>query len=183
MASAARASDVSEDPAALPGARVLGRLTLPGRPEQVREARLFVSATLLGTTAAGLPAPPQPAPGQPEPLRLTPGQPAADLQWRREHCDVAVLLTSELVTNAVMHSNSRGAGGTVTVVIAEISVRRLRIEVTDCGTNRSAPVVKGKVLSDDGHGLLLVQNLADNWGYLRHALGTTVWFTLGTQPV
>lgn len=91
--------------------------------------------------------------------------------------DTAVLLTSELVTNAVMHSNSRGAGGTVSLVLIETS-GGLRVEVADSGSDLSIPVVRGDVYASDGHGLFLVQSLADQWGYIRDEIGTTVWFWL-----
>jgi anti-sigma regulatory factor (Ser/Thr protein kinase) len=98
--------------------------------------------------------------------------------------DNVVLLTSELVTNAVMHSKSRRRGGAVTVVIAE-SDGGVRIEVSDEGSDLSAPIVRGEVYASDGHGLFLVQSLADQWGYVRHGRGTTVWFWLaaGTRLV
>jgi anti-sigma regulatory factor (Ser/Thr protein kinase) len=91
--------------------------------------------------------------------------------------DVAILLTSEIVTNAVLHSYSRCAGGTVTLVVIEIS-GGLRVEVADDGSDLSTPVVKGDVYASDGHGLYLVQTLADQWGYVRDEAGTTVWFWL-----
>jgi anti-sigma regulatory factor (Ser/Thr protein kinase) len=148
MASAAiRASDATEDLAFMAGAAVLGALTIPGRPEHVREARAFVAKAL----------------GELHPC-----------------LDSAVLLTSELVTNAIVHSSSRCAGGTVSVVIMESS-GGLRIEVGDEGSDLNAPVVRGDVYASDGHGLFLVQTLADQWGYLRDDKGTTVWFWLG-QP-
>ena len=93
--------------------------------------------------------------------------------------DVAVLLTSEIVTNAVVHSNSRCAGGTVTVLVTEIG-GGLSIEVADNGSARSMPVVKGDIYASDGHGLFLVQTLADQWGYVRDEAGTTVWFWLSS---
>jgi anti-sigma regulatory factor (Ser/Thr protein kinase) len=127
-------------------AAVLGSLTIPGRPEHVREARAFV-AKALGDLNPGL----------------------AD----------AVLLTSELVTNAVMHSGSHCPGGTITVQITE-SAGGVRVEVADAGSDLSAPVVRGDVYASDGHGLFLVQTLSDQWGYLRDDTGTTVWFCLGT---
>ena len=142
---ASRVSNATEDPAMMAGAAVLGSLTIPGRPEHVREARAFV-AKALGD--------------------LHPGR------------DNAVLLTSELVTNAVMHSSSRCQGGTVTVVIAE-SDDGVRIEVADAGSDLSAPVVRGDIYASDGHGLFLVQTLADQWGYVRDSSSTTVWFWLG----
>jgi serine/threonine-protein kinase RsbW len=143
-AAAARASDATEDLAAMAGAAVLGSLTIPGRPEQVRETREFV-AKIIGAACA--------------------------------LSDLAVLLTSEVVTNAVMHTNSRLAGGTVTLVVIEIS-GGLRVEVTDDGSDRSAPIVKGDLYASDGHGLYLVQTLADRWGYVRDEAGTMVWFWL-----
>jgi anti-sigma regulatory factor (Ser/Thr protein kinase) len=95
--------------------------------------------------------------------------------------DAVVLLTSEVVTNAVVHSNSRRPGGTVLLVVSE-TAGGLRIEVTDDGSDLTAPVVKGEPYSSDGHGLMLLQSLADQWGYLRGAAGTTVWFWLRPQP-
>jgi len=145
---AAHASDATEDLAVMAGAAVLGSLTIPGRPEHVREARAFV-AKALGELHPGI--------------------------------DTAVLLTSELVTNAVMHSSSRCAGGSITVLIME-TTGGLRIEVADEGSELSTPVVRGDVYASDGHGLFLVQTMADQWGYLRDDSGTTVWFWLG-QPV
>ena len=57
----------------------------------------------------------------------------------------------------------------------------VRIEVADEGSDLSAPVVRGDVYASDGHGLFLVQTLADQWGYLRNGQGTTVWFWLGAR--
>ena len=92
----------------------------------------------------------------------------------------AVLLCSELVTNAVLHSNSSRAGGTVTVVVADLTAS-VQVKVTDEGSASSIPVVKGDVYAADGHGLFLVQNLAVQWGYECEDGATTVWFTL-TPP-
>ena len=94
--------------------------------------------------------------------------------------DVAVLLVSETVTNAVLHSNSRRRGGTVTITIIKVG-GGTRIEVTDDGSEVSAPVVKGPGCVSGGHGLFLVQTLADQWGYVRDDAGTTVWFWLAAQ--
>ena len=94
--------------------------------------------------------------------------------------DAAVLLVSETVTNAVLHSNSRRRGGTVTITIIRVG-GGTRIEVTDDGSQVSAPVVKGHGCVSGGHGLFLVQTLADQWGHVRDDAGTTVWFWLATQ--
>jgi anti-sigma regulatory factor (Ser/Thr protein kinase) len=91
--------------------------------------------------------------------------------------ETAVLLTSELVTNAVQHSHSGRPGGTVTVIICRIA-GEVRLEVTDNGSDHSSPVVKDEVLSPDGHGLFLVEALARQWGYRGDSAGTTVWCQL-----
>jgi len=93
-------------------------------------------------------------------------------------CDAATLLTSELVTNAIQHTDSGGPGGTVTVVIIGVPGGIL-IEVVDDGS-AGTPVVKGDLYAAEGHGLFLVQQLAAQWGYLRDPAGTTVWFHLVT---
>src|SRR5579864_7137173 len=78
--------------------------------------------------------------------------------------DVARLLVSELVTNAVQHTHSRRPGGTVTVVVIELA-GSLRVEVIDEGSTCSSPVVRDDMLATDGRGLFLVQSLAYEWGY------------------
>jgi anti-sigma regulatory factor (Ser/Thr protein kinase) len=123
--------------------RVLGSLTIPGRPEHVRAARAFVADSLSGHPAT----------------------------------EVAVLLASETVTNAVLHSNSRHRGGTVTITVLRRGAE-LRVEVADAGSDLTIPVVKGDGCSPGGHGLYLVQTLACDWGYLRNGSGTVVWFSV-----
>jgi len=92
--------------------------------------------------------------------------------------DTAVLLASELAANAVLHSASGQSGGSATVLIIEIG-GGIRVEVADKGSDQSAPVVLGDIYASQGHGLFLVQSLADQWGYVRDETGTTVWFWLG----
>ncbi|HSZ41530.1 MAG TPA: ATP-binding protein [Trebonia sp.] len=90
--------------------------------------------------------------------------------------DAATLLTSELVTNAIQHTKSGEPGGSVTVVAIGIPGGVL-VEVVDDGSS-GTPIVKGDLYAAEGHGLYLVQQLATQWGYLRDAAGTTVWFHL-----
>ena len=90
--------------------------------------------------------------------------------------DAATLLTSELVTNAIRHTDSGAPGGTVTVVVIGVPGGVL-VEVVDDGSP-GTPIVKGELLAAEGHGLFLVQALATQWGYLRDPAGTTVWFHL-----
>lgn len=146
-AEATRASDPATGPALLPGWMVLGILTLPGRPEHVREARQFVARSI-------------------------------DDDYPR--ADTALLLTSELVTNAVIHSRSRLPGGTVTVVVAR-KLASLVVTVTDGGSNLTAPEIRSRSGGSSGHGLLLVQTLADVWGYVDDEACTVVWFQLSDE--
>lgn len=93
--------------------------------------------------------------------------------------DVAELLTSEVVTNAVVHGAGHGADGHI-----ELRVRRtegtLRVEVVDRG--QDVPVVRDAT-SDDlgGRGMLLVDALSREWGVSRAVDGSAskaVWFEL-----
>jgi anti-sigma regulatory factor (Ser/Thr protein kinase) len=90
--------------------------------------------------------------------------------------DTATLLTSEIVTNAIQHTKSGVDGGSVTIVVIGLS-RGVLVEIIDDGS-AGTPVVKGDLYAAEGHGLFLVQHLAAQWGYLRDATGTTVWFHL-----
>ncbi|MEU2158470.1 ATP-binding protein [Streptomyces sp. NPDC019396] len=89
--------------------------------------------------------------------------------------EVAELLVSELVTNALVHTDD-GA-----VVTATVAPARLRVEVRDFTSGADDPHLPVPAVGDDsthGRGLLLVQNLADAWGVRAHALGKVVWFEL-----
>jgi anti-sigma regulatory factor (Ser/Thr protein kinase) len=147
------------------GTAVLGRIAIPGRGEHVRVARAFVGHVLAGLCVAGRP---------PDTARhLVSGAARLDAGT----LETAVLLTSELVTNAVRHSRSGRPGGAVSVVVLAVT-GGIRIEVTDGGSAGDTPVVKDDVYTCDGHGLFLVEALADRWGYECGASGTTVWFGL-----
>jgi anti-sigma regulatory factor (Ser/Thr protein kinase) len=85
--------------------------------------------------------------------------------------DVAELLTSELVTNALVHTD-HGA-----VVTATVAARTgLRVEVRDFDGVPPLPYVPVQDDSTHGRGLFLVQALADAWGVQGHGVGKTVWF-------
>jgi anti-sigma regulatory factor (Ser/Thr protein kinase) len=85
---------------------------------------------------------------------------------------VAMLLTSELVTNAIRHE----AGEAVTLAIS-CSRGQLRVDVHD--TSRSVPVlVDAPADAETGRGLMLVATLSAEWGYDRTPMGKAVYFTL-----
>jgi anti-sigma regulatory factor (Ser/Thr protein kinase) len=116
-------------------------------------------------------------PGRPEHVREARAFAAKALGDLHPALDDIVLLTSELVTNAITHSKSRHTAGVVQVVITDAE-GGVRVEVSDQGSELSAPAVRSEVFASDGHGLFLVQSLADQWGYVRDDNCTTVWFWL-----
>ena len=90
--------------------------------------------------------------------------------------DAAVLLTSELVTNAIAHEVS----DTITLAIT-CSPARLRVDVHD--TSRTFPVVvDAPGDAEAGRGLTLVAALSDEWGYYRTPAGKAVFYTLPLHP-
>ena len=88
-----------------------------------------------------------------------------------EALEVVLLLTSELVTNAVRH-----ARGPVEVHLAR-NDRDVRVEVEDRSPER--PVVRPLDQEAlNGRGLLLVDGLASGWGVQPTETGKRVWFSL-----
>jgi anti-sigma regulatory factor (Ser/Thr protein kinase) len=96
--------------------------------------------------------------------------------------DDALLVVSELVTNAVEHTLSGRPGGTVTVTTAATAAQ-VYIEVTDDGPRADAPsvpaLVDPLVWAEHGRGLHLVARCSSHWGVDHHSDGrTTVWSVL-----
>lgn len=90
-----------------------------------------------------------------------------------ELCQVAALLTSELVTNAVRYGGSRA------VLEARLPDGVLRVTVVD--ENPALPEVgeAPAVTAEGGRGVLLVSALASRWGVERvPSGGKAVWFEL-----
>src|SRR4051794_7926760 len=93
------------------------------------------------------------------------------------HEDVALLLTSELVSNAVRHAASRLGLD----VCAEPEIDLVRIEVRDA--DERLPVVRApEPDADGGRGMFLVEALARRWGAEPERGGKVVWFELGAAP-
>jgi serine phosphatase RsbU (regulator of sigma subunit)/anti-sigma regulatory factor (Ser/Thr protein kinase) len=85
--------------------------------------------------------------------------------------EIAELLTDELVSNVVCHVGSP----------MELRVRRgpagVRIEVDDSSTE--VPIVRAPDRMDEhGRGVMLVEQLASDWGVEVRETGKTIWFEL-----
>jgi anti-sigma regulatory factor (Ser/Thr protein kinase) len=88
----------------------------------------------------------------------------------------AVLLTSELVTNAITHTAS-GSGGKVVVTVYRADTR-VRVEVRDDGSGQVPAVCPDHEAEESGYGLGLVELIARCWGYRGGQHGRIVWFML-----
>ncbi|WP_079078760.1 ATP-binding protein [Streptomyces sp. DSM 15324] len=86
--------------------------------------------------------------------------------------ETAELLTSELVTNALVHTDDEA------VLTATVSPAGLRVEVRDSVPGRPRPTVPAADDGTHGRGLVLVQSLADSWGVRAQGAGKVVWFEL-----
>ncbi|MFI6449989.1 ATP-binding protein [Streptosporangium amethystogenes] len=103
--------------------------------------------------------------------------------------DDAVLLTSELATNAVEHSNGPLDArpldtGSVDpprefVVTVAFLPHGVLITVQDPGASEIPCTRKPGPEATGGRGLLLVNDLATRWGFHRDPTGTVIWFELG----
>ena len=99
----------------------------------------------------------------------------ADVLWQRgfstEVIDDAVLLTSEAVTNAVVHA------GTPIDVVVTVDAAMARIEVHD--GHPGIPVVRDPAPdAASGRGLRVIDSVAEAWGVRRSDHGTCLWFEM-----
>ncbi len=87
--------------------------------------------------------------------------------------DTILLLTSEVATNAVLHT-----GGRFEVRVEVLDAGDVRVSVRDDSSRvpqpRAAPVD-----ATTGRGLKLVDSLASAWGVDDHPDGKIVWFEVG----
>lgn len=96
--------------------------------------------------------------------------------------DDAVLAASELVTNALRHSDARPYNFIgLTVTVAE---EMIYVEVRDPGSVFSAPHIRKEPEAEDGRGLLIVSEISQDWGIREHGrgLGRTVWCAIRAIP-
>lgn len=103
--------------------------------------------------------------------------------WMPQRCDpwaaeTAVLLASELVTNAVVHT-----GGERVDVRATCDGDRLRVAVED--DTRTVPDVvhrQSEPPAGEGRGLWMVDAMASRWGCESLSDGKRMWFEVPCTP-
>ncbi|MEU3420619.1 ATP-binding protein [Streptomyces murinus] len=104
-------------------------------------------------------------------------------EWKvdTEVADVAELLLSELMSNAIQHARTP-LGRQIGVRVARYD-GRLRVEVADA--NLVEPRPRTATADDEhGRGLAIVTALADRWGCCPrlHGIGKAVWAELPLSP-
>lgn len=83
-----------------------------------------------------------------------------------------LLLTSELVTNALEH----GTAPCTLTALFDPDSGVLRVEVSDGSATPPSLLPAGRAGAIGGHGLHLVDRLARSWGSTPTPSGKTVWF-------
>jgi PAS domain S-box-containing protein len=90
---------------------------------------------------------------------------------RDDLVETGSLLVSELVTNALLHA------GTPIDVAATVDDTGLRVEVSD-GSAHLPTRRRYATTAGTGRGMLMLEEMVDDWGVNRHDRGKTVWFRL-----
>jgi anti-sigma regulatory factor (Ser/Thr protein kinase) len=96
-------------------------------------------------------------------------------RWgRADLSETAALLSSELVTNVIIHARSD------MIVGVDLDDHRLRVTVFDGSDNRPRHRERLPPLEEQGRGLQVVDALATSWGVNEGFRGKSVWFELAT---
>ena len=82
--------------------------------------------------------------------------------------EVSMLVTSELVANAVAHAPPPG------YLQVQVADGRVRIEISDASERVPRMVAPGGAVAG-GRGLLLIDRLASRWGWEVRSPGKVVW--------
>ncbi|MBY8875747.1 SpoIIE family protein phosphatase [Micromonospora sp. PLK6-60] len=167
---AAVAGAGSGDPRAL---CAVASAAVPGATED-DVAVLAVEHALRPSRSASMEVPAEPT----APSRVRHWLTAQLTEWQvpEQVIGAAVLCTSELTTNALLHA------GTAARVEIDLSPERLLVSVADSGTRGQVTRARTDTLSSRGRGLGLIEELSDAWGTDPTVRGSTVWFEILVPP-
>ncbi|MER8036133.1 ATP-binding protein [Streptomyces hydrogenans] len=102
-------------------------------------------------------------------------------RWELPHLtDRAVLIASELVTNAVVHARTNKAS--IRVIVTRIDTSRVQVAVTDLDPRLPAAGKAAGPTATHGRGLALVASLSECWGVVPLHWGKSVWAEVGSEP-
>jgi anti-sigma regulatory factor (Ser/Thr protein kinase) len=90
--------------------------------------------------------------------------------------DIVPLLTSEIVSNAVLHATGR-----VGLDVALLDGQELRVEARDQSPDTSV-IRRSSPDGIGGHGLTIIESLARRWGVERYEDFKVVWFETPVAP-
>ncbi|WP_338897621.1 ATP-binding protein [Streptomyces sp. TG1A-60] len=95
--------------------------------------------------------------------------------------ETLILLVSELVTNAVVHTGRPAVLRLLLSGLCDGSVGKVRLEVVDASACPPAPRCVDRDATG-GRGLALVEGLADRWGWTHEGVGKRIWCELDRVP-
>ncbi len=97
----------------------------------------------------------------------------ADAHMPQQTTETALLLVSEIVTNALSYGDGQP------VIDVDVDPDRMRVSVTDDAEGTPSVQRQDNGLAEHGRGLFLVESLASRWGINRRVpTGKSVWFEL-----
>jgi anti-sigma regulatory factor (Ser/Thr protein kinase) len=95
--------------------------------------------------------------------------------------EALVLVVSELVTNAVVHTGCPAVLCLLFPVGPDTDARAVRVEVADASEAAPKPH-RSSADAVNGRGLELVERLCDRWGWYPDGVGKRVWCELDQLP-
>ncbi|MFH8242704.1 ATP-binding protein [Streptomyces sp. NPDC018321] len=129
--------------------------------------------TLMQTAATGHPAYSRTCPCEPSTAEAgrTLVRDALGVWHLDDLADVTALIMSELVANAVTHTTCRS----IRLIVGRPSATRIRVGVVDREPSRLPALGRAGENDESGRGLLLVDGIADRWGYDLHGPRSRPW--------
>lgn len=117
---------------------------------------------------------------------------AAQVRWRMaadlhaahvtvQDADDALLILSELLTNAVRHARPLPGGGLL--VSWTIAPTHIGVSVTDGGSTTAPVATAADMSAIGGRGLHIVHLLASSWDVTRGESATTVWAIISRPAI